>query len=307
MADSYEIALAETKFSQVLELALQQQSSKLRGTVKEINVTGAKLASPVQQIEAVQMKGTTGRFSDKNFDANSYTRRWVTPSDFVGDTLIDTFDLLKTQIDPKGETVQSWAAGCNRAFDDVIIAAALGTNQIGTDANSLTNETFDTTNFQVGVNTGGTNSGLNIAKLIKARSIMRHYHVDLEMEAPTLVIGANQEADLLSQAQVVSSEFNRNGMVVENGTVSRLYGCNIVVSERLAVASSVRKCLLYVKSGLVLGMWQDIKTQIAQIFTKESNPWNVSTVLSHGATRTRPGKVIEIDCYDTVYTSDITS
>ena len=71
--------------------------------------------------------------------------------------------------------------------------------------------------------------------------------------------------------------------------------------ERLPIVESgIRGTLLYVKSGLVLGVWQDIKTQIAQIFTKEGNPWNISTVLSHGATRTRPGKVIQIQCVDAV-------
>jgi hypothetical protein len=307
VADAYEIALAETRFSQTLEMALQQTSSKLRGTVSEKAITGAKLASPIQQIEAVQMKAVTGRFADKNFGNNSYTRRWVSPTDYVGDTLIDTFDLLKTQIDPKGETISSWAAACSRAFDDSIIANATGPNQIGTDANSLSTENFDTANYQVSVDFGGTGSGLLIAKLIEARRIMRHNHVDLEMESPTLAIGSTQEADFLKQSQVVSSEFNKNGGVVENGTVTRLYGCNIVVTERLPITTAnTRGCLLYVKSGLVLGVWQDIKTQIAQLFTKEGNPWNVSTVLSHGGTRTRPGKVIQILCHDTVG-ADITA
>lgn len=300
MADAYEIALAQTKFSLALEMALQQETTKIRGAVREQGITGAKLMSPIQQIEPVQMKAVSGRFSDKNYDANYYTRRWVAPTDYVGDTLIDTFDLLKTEIDPKGETVSSWASACNRAFDDAIVTGAFGTNQIGTDANSLSNETFDDTKYTVDEDFGGTGSGLLVAKIIEGRRIMRKNHVDIEREGVTLVIGSFQEADLLKQSQVVSSEFNRNGGVVENGTVTRLYGCNIIVMERLPLVESaaVRNCLMFVKSGLVLGVWQDIKTQLAQIFTKEGNPWNVSTVLSHGATRTRPGKVIKIQCVD---------
>ncbi len=299
-ATAYEIGLAETRFSQMLELALQQTVSYLRPTVKTQAIAGAKLSSPVQQIEPVQIKAVTGRFAPKNYEDNSYTRRWITPTDFTGDTLIDTFDLLKTQIDPKGETVSEWAAACNRAFDDVLIAGAFGTNQIGTDANSLSNETFDDTKYTVDEDFGGTGSGLLIAKIIEGRRIMRHNHVDIEAENPTLVIGSQQESELLKQSQVVSSEFNRNGGVVENGTVTRLYGCNIKVMERLPLveSSAVRNCLMYVRSGLVLGVAQDIKTQIFQNFTLEGNPWNVSTVLSHGATRTRPGKVIKIQCVD---------
>jgi hypothetical protein len=301
MADAYEIALAETKFSQVLELALQQKTSKLRDTVKEQAITGAKQASPIQQIEAVQMKAVSGRFAPKDYVANQYTRRWVFPTDYVGDTLIDTFDLLKTQIDPKSETVSAWAAACGRAFDDAIIRAATADAQIGTDAGSLSTEQFDTGSFQVSVDFGGTASGALVAKLIEGRRILRHYHNDLEMEPPTWVIGSTQEADLLKQSQVASSEFNRSGGVVENGTVTRLYGCNVRVMERLPIVSSnTRGTLLYVPSGMVLGVWQDIKTQIYQDFTREGNPWDVSVVLSHGATRTRPGKVVQILCHDTV-------
>lgn len=299
-ATPYEIALAETRFSQALELALQQTTSAIRPYVKSMPITGAKLMSPVQQIEPVQMKGVTGRFVPKQYDANQYTRRWVAPSDYVGDTLIDTFDLLKTQIDPKGETVSEWAAACNRAFDDVIIAGAFGTNQIGTDANSLSPENFNDSLYTVDEDFGGTGSGLLVSKIIEGRRIMRHNHVDIEREPVHLIIGSQQEAELLKQSQVVSSEFNRNGGVVENGTVTRLYGCNIHVMERLPLveSSTIRNCLMFVPSGLVLGVWQDIKTEISRHFELEGNPWGVSTVLSHGATRTRPGKVIKVQCVD---------
>lgn len=299
-ATAYEIALAETRFSQALELALQQQKSKLRGTVREQAIMGAKLMSPIQQIEAVQMKAVSGRFSPKQIGNNSYTRRWVAPTDYTSDIYIDTFDLLKTQIDPKGETVESAAAACHRTMDDSIILNAFGTNQIGTDANSLSNETFDDSLYTVDEDFGGSGSGLIIAKIIEGRRIMRHNHVDIEAEQVYLVIGSQQESDLLKQSQVVSSEFNRNGGVVENGRVTRLYGCEIVVSERLALVESaaVRNCMMYVKSGLVLGMWQDIKTQIFQDFTREGNPWDISTVLSVGATRTRPGRVIKVQAVD---------
>lgn len=306
-AEAYEIALAETRFSQTLELALQQIPSKLRGSVKEQAITGAKLMSPIQQIEAVSLKAVTDRFAPKVNTPNNYTRRWVAPSDWDGDTLIDNFDLLKTQIDPKGETVQEWAAACNRSFDDAIILAATADAKIGSDSNDLSTETFDTTNYEVDEDFGGVGSGLIVAKIIEARRIMRHNHVDLEAEQPTLVIGSAQEADLLKQSQVVSSEFNRYGGVVENGTVSRLYGCRIVVSERLQLPeSNTRRCLMYVKSGIVLGIWQDIKTQIAQRFDLRSNPWDVSTIVSHGATRTRPGRVISILAANDTYGADIT-
>lgn len=301
-ATAYEIALAETRFSQALELALQQEVSAIRPYVRSQPISGAKLMSPVQQIEPVQMKQVTGRFVPKQYDANQYTRRWVAPTDYVGDTLIDTFDLLKTQIDPKGETVSEWAAACNRAFDDQIILGAFGTNQIGTDANSLTNETFDDTKYTVDEDFGGTGSGLLVAKIIEGVRIMEKNHVDISREAMHLIIGSQQHSELKKQSQVISSEFDKAGGEVDrmSGRVTRLYGAQIHVMERLPLveSSAVRNCLLFVPSGIVLGVWQDIKTEISRHFELEGNPWGVSTVLSHGATRTRPGKVIKIQCVD---------
>lgn len=300
MADQYEIALAETKFSSLLELALQQMGSKLRDTVAEQSVSGALRMSPIQQLEPVAMTAVTDRFAPKTPVGSYYTRRWLMATDYEGDSYADTFDLLKTQIDPKGELVSNWAQAAGRVIDDTIINAATGVNYIGTDAGSLSTENFDTGSYQVGVDFGGTASGALIAKLIEGRRILRKNHVDLEMEAPTWVIGSQQEADLLKQSQVASSEFNRNGGVVENGTVTRLYGCNIKVMERLPiVTSNTRGTLLYVKSGMRLGIWQDIKSQVVQRFDLKANPWNVTSVASYGATRTRPGKVVQILCHDT--------
>jgi Phage capsid protein len=75
----------------------------------------------------------------------------------------------------------------------------------------------------------------------------------------------------------------------------------VVVMERLQViATTTRGCLAFVKSGLHLGIWQDVKTQIFQRPDLEGNPWDVSTVHTYGATRTQPGKVLCIACADSV-------
>jgi hypothetical protein len=54
-----------------------------------------------------------------------------------------------------------------------------------------------------------------------------------------------------------------------------------------------------VKSGLYLGIWQDIRTRIAERFELSFNPWDISTNVGFGATRTENGKVVRIDCLDT--------
>lgn len=304
MADTGLIPIFTTSFSQRLDLKLQQMGSKLRGKVDEYSGYVGKMASPLQQIGAISSKAPDGRFSPKKNQPEDFTRRWVFPTDRVIDQYFDNFDQLRTIVEPKSKAVEGAAMACGRDWDDAIIAAATGTAQIGADAGSLTSETFNTTNFQIASTFGASAAtGLTVAKMIEARRILRHYHNDLENDPATLVIGSQQEADLLKQVQVVNKEYNRsvaeNSVLVE-GVLVRFVGFNVVVMERLpeTTAGSVRGALVFVKSGIHLGLWQDVKTQIFQRPDLESNPWDVSTVHTFGATRTQPGKVVQILCAD---------
>lgn len=291
-------ALFTTQYTTNLEMLLQQKGSKLRGKVREGFHVG-KMASPVNQVGAVALQSPAGRFAPLNrVDAN-FTRRWVIPQDGELPQLVDTFDELKTIVDPKSMYVQNAAMAVGRAWDDAIIAAATATATIGTDNASLSSETFNTTNFQIASTFGSSSaSGLTVAKLIEAKRILRHYHNDLETDPLTLVIGSQQEADLLNQVQVVSTEFNDRPVLVD-GKLTRFLGFDIVVSERLATASNVRTCLVWVKSGMYLGIWKDMTNRIDIRVDLSSQPYQVYTSVSYGATRLQPGKVLSILCSDT--------
>jgi hypothetical protein len=298
--------LYTTQFSTLLELKLQQMGSKLRGKIDERTYVG-KMASPVQQLNATAAKAPVGRYSALQPDDNAFTRRWVFPTEREKAQLIDTFDELQTIVDPKSQYVQNAAMAFGRAIDDIVFAAAFGTAQTGQDAASLSPETFNTAlttaaspGFQIGVQFGasGINTGLTVAKLIELRRNLRHYHVDIETDPVTVVIGSQQEADLLNQVQVVSTEFNDKPVLVD-GRVTRFLGFDIVVSERLPYTSSVRNCLAFAKSGLHLGVWRDMLNRITIREDLSSQPYQVYTQMMIGCTRTQPGKVFQITCADT--------
>lgn len=298
-----------TQFSTLLELLLQQRASLLRGAVREGSHTGSKLASPIQQLAAVYMQTPAGRFAPKNFEANNYTRRWISPIDKELDQLVDNFDMLKTPIDPKSQLVEAAASAVGRAFDDEIIRAQTATATIGTDAGSLSTEAWDTTNYQVAADFGASAAvGLTVAKLNEARRILEHHHaLDFEKDV-VLVMGSQQHADLRNQVQLISSDFNKvqGGLVVVNGEVERVMGARIIVSERLPTITdknsnaNTRSCRMFVKSSTYLGIWQDMKTEVLRLPQLSSNPWDVNTICSFGATRTQLGKIIEICAADTI-------
>lgn len=294
-----------TSFTSRLELKLQQQGSKLRGRVDEYTGYVGKLVSPVNQVGAVKSRAPIGRFAPKAAVTQDYTRRWLTPQDRVIEQFYDDFDQLRTIVEPKSVAPTNAAYAAGRDWDDCILTAATGTSLIGQDASALSNETFATGTFQIAANFGASAAtGLTVAKMIEARRILRHYENDLEMDPVTIVIGSQQESDLLKQVQVTSKDFNQSiasNTVLVDGRVARFVGMDVVVMERLpqTTLNTTRGVLVYVRSGLHLGIWKDLKTQIFQRPDLEGNPWDVSTTHTYGATRTQPGKIVQVLAADT--------
>jgi len=287
-----------TQFSANLEMLLQQQTSELRSHVSSGTHVG-KQASPVNHIGPVKMQTPQGRFAPKTRTDSSLSRRWVFPIDKDLDQLIDSFDELKTIVDPKSMWVQNASAAAGREFDDILIAAATATAYIGQDAASLTSESFDTTNHRIADTFGSSAaSGLTVAKIRETRRILRKAHV-LDSESACMIIGSQQESDLLGQVQVVSTEFNDRPVLVD-GRVKRFLGFDIVVMERLGIyTTNTRGVLAFVRSGLHLGIWKDMTNSISKRTNLSGEPFGLYTMMSLGATRTQAGKVIQIGCLDT--------
>jgi hypothetical protein len=289
-----------TQFSTNLELKLQQMGSKLRGKIREGFHVG-KQASPINQVGAIQLKAPAGRFAPKNRTDADFTRRWVFPQDGEIDQLIDSFDELKTIVDPKSLYTENAANAVGRGWDDAIIAAFFGTAQIGQDAGGLSSETWASFSsaFTVSDTLGGTASnGLTVAKMIETRRILEHYHNDLELDPPCMVIGSKQHSDLLGQVQVVSTEFNDRPLLTD-GRVTRFMGFDIVMSERLTVVSNIRQIPVFVKSGMYLGMWKDNTNRVSIRNDLSGEPYDLYSSTSYGASRLQPGKVIQVLCADT--------
>jgi hypothetical protein len=287
------------QYTSNLELLLQQMSSVLRPKVTESGGYIGKMASPVTQYGSVTMKLPKGRFSPLDHQQPLSVRPWIFPQPGELPQLIDSFDRLQTIVDPQSAYVKAAAAATARYWDDGIIAATTGSRQIGTDIGALAADSFNTTNFQVASTFGSSSaSGLTVAKIIEAKRILEHYHNDLEMDQPCIIIGSQQHADLFNQVQVVSTEFRPLDAIVSGGRVRSILGIEIAVSERLSVASSVRTAVVFVKSGMHLGIWKDMDNYIDIRHDLSGRPFQLLTQTMFGAVRMQAGKVISVLCSD---------
>jgi hypothetical protein len=71
-------------------------------------------------------------------------------------------------------------------------------------------------------------------------------------------------------------------------------GFRFIISNRLAVASNVRDCFAYVRSGLELGIGQDVMARIEERPDKSFSTY-VYYCMTIGATRLEEEKVVKIE------------
>jgi hypothetical protein len=293
MADNIASVYA-VQYGTNISLLLQQKGSKLRTSVQTGSYKG-KASEVVTQYGATAARAVSTRYQPIVPVNTPNNRRWVFPEDFDWADLIDNFDKLRLLADPQSAYAQNGLYAMGRAMDDVIISGMLGDNKTG-EAGGTTTQ-FDSTNQRVAVNYAASgNVGLTVDKLREARRILMENEVDLDAEPVYCAISAEQHDDLLGQIQVVSSDFNSDTPVMKDGKVMQFLGINFIHSERLPLSSTFRRCPVWVPSGVHLGMWNDIMSDITQRRDLSSHPYQVYLMGTFGATRTEEKKVVDILC-----------
>lgn len=219
------------------------------------------------------------------------------PEKFQAVKHFDEFDevWLAEQSKPTSQTFLEFKAGFNRKMDDLIIAAATGTSKTG---NNGAVDTDLPTSQVVSVDTGGTGSGMNLAKILDAKQLMEENEVfgqDIDGDEAYLVLNAKALRALYDEAKITSSDYAGELQALYNGEIDQFLGFNFIRTERLAVATNIRTCFAFVKSGIALDIWQNPKFKLS-----ERNDFNDAAQLrgtaAAGATRLEEVKVVEIPC-----------
>lgn len=292
--------LFRVQYANTQSLLLQQLQSRFDGKVGTGPHKG-KQASVVDQYGPATAKKRTGRFVPKTNMETATDRRWVTPEAYDVFRFIDSLDKLKTILDPQSPLMLNIAAAVRRAKDDEVIDAfftdTAKTGEEGETFNSWTTFVGANAGHKIAVSVGASGAvPLNVAKLRAAKKALMKAEVDLETEELFAVIGAEDHDALLAEAQVVSTDFNDKPVLVD-GKVQRFLGINFIHSERLKLdGSSYRRVPIYAKSGMYLGVFDDVKTGIVIREDLEGDPVQLSATGTFGATRTEEKKIVEVLC-----------
>lgn len=281
------------QFALNIQQKLQQKDSRLRSAVMTGTHKGEQ-ASPVDQIDSIEMQEVVSRFAPMGRVDAAVDRRWVSPTSYDLPQLIDPNDELKILTDPKSTYVTNAVSAAMRKMDSVIAAAFFGTAKTG--KTGTTSTTFPAAQ-QVAVNEGAaSNVGLTVAKLRAAKKKLRAAEVDMDSDPIFCAITAEQEDDLLAEAQIISLDYNDKPVLVD-GKLKSFLGFNFIHTELLNVdGSSYRRVPCWAKSGMHLGIWQDMKTSISKRNDLSGEPWQAYLQLTIGATRVEEEKIVEIKC-----------
>lgn len=279
-----------------VQLLSQQKGSRLRNSVTMGQYKG-KQGVPVDQFAPTVASKRTTRYPSLTPVEQTTDRRWVFPADYDWNDLIDSIDKLRMLIDPQSAYVQNGTAAMNRAMDDEIIASFFGTAKTGADGSTST--TFPASQ-QISASEGASAAtGLNVEKLKAGIQLLLSNEAwdPSSGDRITCVISAKQNRNLMDEIQVINADYNGEKAVVNDGFVNSWGKVDFIHSERLPTnGSSQTRCPMYVKSGMHLGMWQDLSADISQRKDLAGLPYQVYLYGTFGGTRLEEKKVVELPC-----------
>ena len=306
------------QYSTNIMMLLQQQGSRLRNAVQNYSFVG-KAASMAEQFGQVSPVRNQSRHSDTPLISTPQDKRWIYPNDYDWADLIDQQDKLRMLIDPAGPYTKAGVMAMGRAIDDEIISGFLNANNTGENGTVSTSTlyAYNSNSQSVAATVGAASAtGLNIAKLRKAKQILLQADVDIDNDQLFVVISAKQHDDLLNEAQAVSLDYNTRPVLVD-GKITSFMGFNFIHSERIPGAANYNTAInpsissadsdgsyvagtrwmvpCFAKSGMALGLWNDIQTSVDRRPDKR-NSWQVYVTGTFGAARLEEKRCVLINC-----------
>jgi hypothetical protein len=194
----------------------------------------------------------------------------------------DIFSQAKVNFDERSELVKVVANAIGRRQDQLIINALAASS----------------TSLVVTEDEGGTDTGLNVAKLRAAKKALDKNNVP--MDNRHIIIHANSLSSLLSETAVTSADFNTVRALV-SGELNTFLGFTFhTIGDRdeggLAIASSERKLWAFHRDAI--GYAEGIAPRTEINYVPEKTSWLVNALFSAGAVAIDAEGIVEIQTTD---------
>lgn len=304
---SFQITTAFVEqYSANVEHLAQQMESRFAGKVREEPQQGKSKAW--EQLGATRAVKRTSRHADTPRVDSNHQRRWAYLNDYDWSDLVDSLDDVKMLIDPRSPYAQSAAFAMNVAMDEEVISAATGTAYADTGGgNGAASSVVLPSAQKVAVNYVATgtpaNSGLTLAKLIKAKSLLGK--AEFPGGTQLYFVYTQQQLDdlLLNVSQVSNADYAAVKALVD-GEVNYFMGFNFIrmasdsttgAALTLNSSTDVRTCFAYAKVALLRNIGKAPSSKVSERNDK-NHAWQVYSNMSVGATRMQEKGVVEVMC-----------
>ncbi len=265
--------------------SVQQDGSKLRGTVREQDVTGDYFSADI--LEATTMALKTTRHAPTPLTDAEHEVRWGAMLDYDRAVPIDKEDKLKMLLDPMSDYVSTLRKAAGRQFDDTIIAAFFADAVTAKDKGS-------TVSYDANMTIANASLGMTLAKVRAAKYELDSR--DVPAEGRFIAHHAEQLYDLLGDTTLTSIDYNTVKALI-NGEVDTFLGFKFIMTTRCTVTTLVRHCPYWHRDGLSLGVGQNPESKVDQR-TDLSYLWQAYISMSVGAVRLQEEMVGKIDCLE---------
>lgn len=292
-----------TQFDSNWQHLVQQNDGRLHARVRQETVKGKrKLLNFIGKSKARLITTRSGKTIPSN---TPFAKRKLSLRPYDEVYHEDEWDeeLLGDVTSPRSAVVISHASAFQRAYDEAVIQAATGTAYIGEDGD----EAVDLPNSQkVAVNyihgSTGSNSGLTLAKIIKAKSILGKNEAVGQNKPGAMgdellfFVTQQQLDDLLVNVDQVSNSRYADVKALVNGEVNNFMGFTFIRTQLLELdaTTDVRTCVAMVSSGVAYAK-NGMSTKMT-IRDDLNETLQIRTKGRHGATRTEEEKVVAVYC-----------
>lgn len=265
----------------------QQSVSRLESTVRvESGIKGT--SKTVNRLGKRTAQRRLSRHADTPINEQPHSTRFVDLFDWDDGDMVDDQDKIRMLTDPTSEYVTGMVAGLNRAKDSVLIAAMQGNSR------STTGNVVLPSTQKIAV--GGT--GLTKAKIIQAKKLFRSNEADEENgEELYMLYSATALSDVLTDTTLTSGDFLAVQMLQSGTLKGKWMGFTWIPTEQCPKVSTTRFLYAYAKSGVALGVGEEIVTEVGKDPGKGFNV-RVYAKMSIGAVRVEEEKVVEIACVE---------
>jgi len=281
-----------TTYTEHVEHLLQQKTSRFMDKFSTQSYRGEN-AVPVKQYGQAEAQDEDDVFGDTPINSVPRERRWIFPKPKIefGELLAET-DLVKELTDPTSDLVKAGHQAVYRKLDDRHISAFFADVKAGKEAGDTTISFPATQKVLSSVGASGA-TGMNKAKLDAV--ITQYQKNEFEFDEPIwMAMSATDLQDLRTLYEAQDKNI-RGFRFDQNDGLVGYHQINFMHSERLLTNAGGTERLLpvWVPSGMQMGTWLPLNTQVGQDSTKKFN-WRVYMSQMVGAVRLQEEKVMQV-------------